>query len=231
MTTSALLLQRRAAQVAARSAAATRAHPKMVLVGHLGSRVVVPFAPVDLVQGGLPGSTWEQVARGPGRRPLLVPGDVELRTLSGTLDVVLARDVSVEPVLSALRALAARRELVTVSYGPSERGVWRLSLGSITPRARQHGTNAITRADVPVTFTEVSDPPRLALARIPTPPPKRPPSPRPERVHIFRKGETCWELAGRYYGDSRKWPVIAKRNNIKNVRRIPIGFRAVIPNL
>ena len=50
-----------------------------------------------------------------------------------------------------------------------------------------------------------------------------------ERVYVMKRGDTLWALARRYYGSPYKWPVLAKRNKIKNVRRIPIGKRIYIP--
>lgn len=41
--------------------------------------------------------------------------------------------------------------------------------------------------------------------------------------HTVKKGDTLWMIAKRYYGDSGKYSVIAKKNNIKNPNRIYPG--------
>jgi nucleoid-associated protein YgaU len=47
--------------------------------------------------------------------------------------------------------------------------------------------------------------------------------------HAFREGDTISGLANRYYGDWRLWRVIAMRNRLEDVRKIPIGKVLLIP--
>lgn len=47
--------------------------------------------------------------------------------------------------------------------------------------------------------------------------------------HAFRDGDTISGLAHRYFGDWRLWRLIAVRNRIEDVRKIPIGKILLIP--
>jgi nucleoid-associated protein YgaU len=47
--------------------------------------------------------------------------------------------------------------------------------------------------------------------------------------HVFRDRDTISGLAHRYFGDWRLWRLIANRNEIEDVRRIPVGKVLLIP--
>lgn len=49
------------------------------------------------------------------------------------------------------------------------------------------------------------------------------------REHIFRDGDTISGLAHRYFGDWRLWRLIATRNKLEDVRKIPSGKMLLIP--
>lgn len=49
------------------------------------------------------------------------------------------------------------------------------------------------------------------------------------QLHIFNATETLSGLAHRYYGDWRRWRVIARRNNIRDPRKIEPGTQLLIP--
>lgn len=94
-------------------------------------------------------------------------------------------------------------------------------------------TGLVSRADVTLSLVEASDVPATAAKR-PKPKPKKKAKPKPkpkkkERSYKMRKGDTLWELAQKYYKNPYKWRILAKRNKIKNVRRIPIGKIIYIP--
>jgi len=48
-------------------------------------------------------------------------------------------------------------------------------------------------------------------------------------VHKIKPGDSLAQLAKRYYGDPKKFPIIAKYNNITDTRRIRIGQEIKIP--
>lgn len=57
-----------------------------------------------------------------------------------------------------------------------------------------------------------------------------------KRTHTFKKGDTLWSLAVKYYGSGTKWTYIAKANGIdvnddKRIRSIQIGEVFTIPYL
>ena len=55
------------------------------------------------------------------------------------------------------------------------------------------------------------------------------PSTAGERTHTVKKGETLWTIAQEYYGDSSKWKLIQKANDIKNPDKLEIGQVIKVP--
>jgi len=51
------------------------------------------------------------------------------------------------------------------------------------------------------------------------------------RVHLWDAGDTITGLANRYLGDWRLWRLIADRNQVYDVRQIPLGTQLLIPAL
>ena len=49
------------------------------------------------------------------------------------------------------------------------------------------------------------------------------------RTWQVKEGDTLWAIAGKEYGDPRKWTRIARENGIENPRRVRIGTILVIP--
>lgn len=49
------------------------------------------------------------------------------------------------------------------------------------------------------------------------------------KEHVYNASETITGLAHRYLNDWRQWRLIATRNQIADVRRIPTGTRLLIP--
>jgi nucleoid-associated protein YgaU len=49
------------------------------------------------------------------------------------------------------------------------------------------------------------------------------------KTHKFKKGETLWGLAGRYYGDHTKATLLQTHNKIRDPRAIPVGLVVEIP--
>lgn len=50
------------------------------------------------------------------------------------------------------------------------------------------------------------------------------------KKYTVKKGDTLQKIAAKFYGDSRKWKVIAKRNDIKNPRKLKVGMVLKIPH-
>ncbi len=50
------------------------------------------------------------------------------------------------------------------------------------------------------------------------------------KTHVFRDGDTLWELAAKHYGDPTLYPVLLQVNNISNPRTIPNGKVIIIPD-
>lgn len=49
-------------------------------------------------------------------------------------------------------------------------------------------------------------------------------------THVFRAGDTLWELAAKHYGDPTLYPILLQVNNISNPRTIPNGVVIIIPD-
>jgi LysM repeat protein len=192
-------------------------HPKVALVGQARRRLVLPFAPVGSDIGGWSDS-WSRAER-PGRKPLTVYDADGLKTLA--FQVLLAHrnhQTSVEPLLAQLKALAGDR-LTILNASTFERGPWRMDTLTVTATHRQHGTNAITRASVALTFVEASD---AAVRLGPVSGGKKGgkskgknKNPQKAQPHKVKKGDTLRKLATQFYGEPGEWRRIAKANGIK----------------
>lgn len=49
-------------------------------------------------------------------------------------------------------------------------------------------------------------------------------------THVFKSGDTLWELAAKHYGDPTLYPVLLQVNNISNPRTIANGKVIIIPD-
>ncbi len=49
-------------------------------------------------------------------------------------------------------------------------------------------------------------------------------------THVFKSGDTLWDLAARHYGDPTLYPVLLEVNGIDNPRAIPNGKVIIIPD-
>lgn len=49
-------------------------------------------------------------------------------------------------------------------------------------------------------------------------------------THVFRSGDTLWDLAAKHYGDPTLYPILLQVNGISNPRTIPNGKVIVIPD-
>ncbi len=50
------------------------------------------------------------------------------------------------------------------------------------------------------------------------------------KTHVFREGDTLWELAAQHYGDPTLYPILLEVNGIDNPRTIQNGKVIVIPD-
>lgn len=61
-------------------------------------------------------------------------------------------------------------------------------------------------------------------------PPQDPPGAAPgRREYVVKAGDSLWRIAAKFYGDGRRWPEIASRNNLPDPTKITIGQRLHIP--
>ena len=56
-----------------------------------------------------------------------------------------------------------------------------------------------------------------------------PPAETGARTHLFREGDTLTGIAYAFLGDWRDWRVVARRNGIRDPRRIEPGTPLIVP--
>ena len=218
----------------------SKTHPKLVIKSESGLKIQMPYAPKVVENAGL-APTYTETTR-PGRTPLLLRASDPLHTIG--LEMFLGHrnaQQSVEPDLAVLRGIVKSDERVTLQFGPSEGGLWRVTTFGWTSTERQNGTNAITRATVSMTFTRVSD------ATAGTGPVKGGAKPakgkdkddskkktrggdgKTPKHYVVKKGDTLSGIAFKFYRDTSKWRKIADVNKIRNPRALAVGKKLVIP--
>ena len=52
-----------------------------------------------------------------------------------------------------------------------------------------------------------------------------------DRIHPIIEGENIWNIAFKYYGNSKWWHVLCDVNNIENPFELPEGESLLIPDL
>jgi nucleoid-associated protein YgaU len=196
-----------------------------------GTKCVLPFAPREVDHAGW-ADDWSTLAR-PGRSPLVLRAGDGLATMSFTA-LLAGRDhqTSVEPYLSALRSIAASSATCSVSLGPSESGAWVMTDCKVHSTMRQAGTNAITRAEVTLSFSRVSTT-AVKSGPVTGSQPKPKTSKRAALWYTVKKGDTLAKIAVRYFGDADDWRIIANHANnktaLRNPNRLAVGQRIYIP--
>jgi len=199
------------------------------------------FAPRDVEYSGF-GRVWSEVARS-GRTPMLVHEGNKLPTMRFTMTIA-KRDpeADVRPHLDRLRKMSESGVPVKIIYGGGfDNLTWRLTDYSARSTMRHPSKSYITRAEVDLTFTVVSDiknasgpvtggvkankksapsanSKSAAVSQI-----KAKSSAKKTRYYTMKRGDTLYALAIKFYGDASRWRELADRNNIKNVRTIPVG--------
>ena len=226
--------------------AASTGHPRCVIRHHEMTEFAVELTATNPANDhrGL-GPEFVSIDRA-GMFPLFVRKGDRLResTLSGVIASGPEVDApGVEAALQILVAIVRLAEPVVIAFGPLEAGTWYVSNLDIRAVRRQPGTNAANWVEVELEIVEHKlDPlppapiPQLA----PTPIAAAPPAPAPvapatsaptpgPRTHTIVRGDTLWDLAGRYYRDNYQWRRIADANGVRDPRKLVIGQRLTIP--
>jgi hypothetical protein len=187
-----------------------------------GTRVPLPFAPRESnIEGG--GATWARLTR-PGLAPITVRSGEESDTYSFTaLFADLDAQVSIEPVLKQLQAIAKAGPRVRFAYSGLEAGWWRIERLSL---ATTHRTERGEIARANVTFNLLADVPPPAQAR---PVSETSGGGAGWRTHVWKKGDTLFKVAKKYLGKGERWKEIATANKIKDPKKIKPGQKLRIP--
>lgn len=206
----------------------TPVHPKLTLVDDLGTRVVLPHAPIDAPLGNL-GPTWEEVARDGDRPPLLVRTGPNLATLGLECTIVDSRrpDASMELYAFALTSMARQGRRVFVrNYGILVGNPWRIVSFDVSPFRREPGTNAIAGFTASIALKAASD----AVVKVGSitggaqaaaPPPAR-------TVNVLH-GETPEALAYRALGATSAVAELLDANGIRDPRLLTPGTTLKVP--
>lgn len=197
------------------------------------------FAPTEVEYSGF-GRTWSEVARA-GRTPMLLHESNKLRKMSFKMTIAKKdpyADIRVH--LDRLRQMADSGVPVKIIYGGGfDNFSWRMTDYSVTSTMRHPSDSYVTRAEVSLEFTVVSD---IKAATGPvtggvttaksssttskkksTTVSQASRTSKAPRYYIFKKGDTLYKLAIKWYGDSSRWRELADKNGIKDVRKIPVG--------
>lgn len=169
------------------------------------------------------GITVAQVTR-QGLKPLVRPDARKVKTLTFTHHLAVAitdPDTGwVETAVGALAGLAdtgQKLRLIRMSTVVETAGWWYVTDLAVAI-TRRWPDQTIREADLTWQLMEANDA-RPEVGKLPPPPP--PPKPAPVTVtpaagtrvkHTVKKGDTLWAIAGKYLGNSLRWPEIAKLN-------------------
>ena len=210
-----------------------RVHPKLALVSESGRRLDLHYAPQTVEHGGW-APTFTDVDR-PGLEALTLRSGEPHPTM--TFEAYLAYpniQQTVEHTLKALREMAASRERLRVVFGPSEGGLWRLTNAGASSEERQEGTNAITRATIPLTFTRAVDvnvhvgPMSGGI----TPPTGKSATAKPApaaKTYTVKAGDTLSGISVKVYRTSSRASDIGKANGITDPRKLRVGQVLKLP--
>jgi hypothetical protein len=201
--------------------------PKLTLVDDHGTRVVLPFAPVDGPLTNL-APRWEEVARSGQRPPLLVLAGPNLTRLDLEATVTNTRNptASAELYVYALTVLARQaRRVFLRNYGILVGNPWRITGFGATP-FRRTADNAIAGFTASLSLTAAVDPvvrvgPVSGGARAITPP--------AARTVTVRAGETSAALAYRALGDTSAATALLDANGIRDARSLTAGMVLKVP--
>jgi nucleoid-associated protein YgaU len=212
------------------------AHPKAFLATDTGLKLILPLAPEEVDHDGF-ADPHEALDR-EGRKPIVQRTGEGLRTFALELELATRNPTgSVDPLVATLAAIASSSARVTVSYGPLERGVWKISGCSVRTTRRLHGSNGTHRATAVVTFLEASDavvkvgPMTGGAKPAPSKPAPKTAAPAAIRYHVVKAGETPAKISLAYYGDADLWQKLlsAQSPKITDPRKLKAGTRLRIP--
>lgn len=205
-------------------------HPKMAVVADNGTRLVLPFAPIDPELGNL-APEWVEVPRAGGRAPMLILAGKRLAkiTLVATIGDTRNPDASQEGLVFTAVAMARQARRVTLAnYGVLVGNAWRITDLRVAATRRQYGTNAITAGVLTLELTAASDASvrvgstsggsRQAVA-----------SSDQVRTATIRPGETATALATRLLGDPNEFGRLLDANGLTDPRQLPAGTVLTVP--
>ena len=218
-------------EIPKKTATKTALHRKMMIVSEQGQRVTLPYAPAEVSHDEI-GMNFELLER-PGRTPLLEKAGRRLPTM--TMNIVVATPdgrTSIEDLIDDLRELANAGARVTVAYGRSEAGWWRITSMGVASVQRTQPSNDIAFANVTLAFRRADEtviqkigPLSGGASGVGKPAADS----KSGTSVVVKKGDTLTSIAAKVYGTPSRWPEIAKANGISDPRKMPVGTKLRIP--
>lgn len=210
-----------------------------------GRAVYIPYAPVEVNHNSLAAS-WSEVNR-PGLPNALLYSNQPLPKLAFNLfivDKVIRMEASrieggtyqtATDLLNLLRRYAEAGTKMRLAYSTMESGAWRITDMSFNSLLRDPVTDEITRAELSIELTRVSDitagigpvsggvqQPAVPSAPLPTPPATT-------RYYKVVKGDTLWAISIKFYKTGFRWREIADTNGVTDPRKLQVGKVLRIP--
>lgn len=182
-----------------------------------------PEVPIDL------GGKWTTITR-PGLDDLLRYGGAKPYVIS--LDVTLYNlaGITVRAMIQTLRDMSQSNTPVSVAYGSTETGTYRIT--GLKPKVTQrHEDNNAREGAVTIELTRIGNeritlPSRAAPAK---PAAKKGTSSKKRVVHYtVKRGDTLTKIAGKVCHNTGHWQRIARDNNIRDPRKIHAGQKLTI---
>lgn len=180
-------------------------------------RLTIPYAPRSVTYSNF-GGIWEEVQRDGNRIPLLLKRGKGLKKMS--FELFIGHEDWERPVMETLdhlRRIAKTSQYVMVNWSSWEKGAWRITNMVVVSEHRAPITNEITRANVQVELTRVSD---SKKKRGPASGGKNDGDRKdiPKKYKV-KQGDTLMKIGMKFYKDHKAWKRIATKNKMKNPRK------------
>lgn len=206
------------------TAKSTGTHPHVTITSSAGT-VTLGTTDEKIDFTGL-GSSWVEIPR-PGTNS--IARRATRNRLKAKVSAMLIDGYggkTVEQQMLALDAISASDATVGVSYAEMANHRWHLTEATPSTIDRAFITNKTKHADVALTFLINVDEKLTVPSRSNTPASNKP-KPR-SKTYTVKKGDTLSRIAAKVYGNANRWPEIAKKNNIRDPRKLRVGQKLKI---
>lgn len=222
------------ASVTVTTAAAAAPTRKRVVLKAGSTTIVLPITNPATDLGAM-GATWTALDR-PGMDQLLRYGARNPRVVTLDVRLIPLNGVSPHRALDLLDDMANGSAPISVSYGSTETGTYRMT--GLRPKVVQRLTNqTASEAEVTIELTRIGDERIKVPSRVTPPKPasstsskKSTASTSKKRVvhYTVKRGDTLIKIATKVCHNSAHWQRIAKDNHIRDPRKLQVGKKLTI---